>query len=51
MNLNYTIPSKIIVDMRHNIQETIHEYPHEINKNVACPWNGKLFENTNDEKE
>ena len=48
MNLNYTKPSKVIVDMRHYIKELLKEYPYELNKNIEYPWNGKLFENDND---
>ena len=40
-------PSKVIVDMRHYIKELLKEYPYELNKNIECPWNGKLFENDN----
>ena len=50
-NLKYTIPSKIIVEMRNYINGLVQEYPRELNNNVECPWNEKLFENKNHKKE
>ena len=50
MNLDYTVPSKVIVDMRNYVKEIVELYPFNHNSNVICPWNGMLFESNMNKK-
>ena len=42
MMLDYSIPSKLQVDMRYYVDNMINEYPEKIKKTKA-PWNESLF--------
>ena len=51
MNLDYTVSSKFILDMRNYVKEIVELYPFNHNSNVTCPWNGMLFESNMNKKE
>ena len=50
MKLDYTVPSKVIVDMRNYIKEIVELYAFNHNSNVTCPWYGMLFESNINKK-
>ena len=51
MNLDYTVPSKVTVDMRNYVKEIINLYLFNHNSNVICPWNGMSFISNMNKKE
>ena len=51
MTLDFTIQSKVMINMKKYITEMINDYPYRLDSNVNHPWNGQLFECDKDIKE
>ena len=43
MKLIYTSEGELKIDMQDYIQETLKEFPEELNGNISTSWNDKLF--------